>query len=77
MFGHIKNIYLRKKKDSVNIWLRASTAMYLLPGLTVANDYLPKLIEFFREQGMREKHYKNLLARIITAQENSMERLAL
>ena len=46
MFGHIKKVYVDKNSESGDIWLQASSGMYLLPFENVSSDYKNELIKF-------------------------------
>ena len=46
MFGHIKKVYVDRSSESGDIWLQASSGMYLLPFENVSPDYKNELIKF-------------------------------
>lgn len=46
MFGHIKKVYIDRSGESGDIWLQASSGMYLLPFANVAPDYRDELVNF-------------------------------
>ena len=52
MFGHIKKVYVDKDEDSGDIWLQASSGMYLLSFANVAPDYQDELVKFVKICGM-------------------------
>ena len=49
MFGHVKKVYVDKTGVSSDIWLQASSGMYLLPLENVSPDYKDQLIKFLNE----------------------------
>ena len=52
MFGHIKKVYVDKGGESGDIWLQASSGMYLLPFENVSPDYKDQLIKFLNENSI-------------------------
>ena len=46
MFGHIKKVYIDGSGQSSDIWLQASSGMYLLAFDDVSPDYKDVLIKF-------------------------------
>ena len=52
MFGHIKKVYIDKTGESSDIWLQASSGMYLLPFENVSPDYKNQLIKFLKENSV-------------------------
>lgn len=52
MFGHIKKVYVDKTGESSDIWLQASSGMYLLPFENVSPDYKDQLIKFLNENSI-------------------------
>ncbi len=63
MFGHVKKIYSRSDKKSGNVWVQASSGMYLLPMSTVAPDYVPNVVELYKTLGIAKRSYMQLLKR--------------
>lgn len=52
MFGHIKKVYVDKTGESGDIWLQASSGMYLLPFENVSPEYKEQLIKFLNENSV-------------------------
>ena len=52
MFGHIKKVHIDKTGESSDIWLQASSGMYLLPFENVSPDYKNQLIKFLKENSV-------------------------
>ena len=52
MFGHVKKVYVDKTGECSDIWLQASSGMYLLPFENVSPDYKDQLIKFLNENNI-------------------------
>ena len=55
MFGHIKKVYIDSTGESGDIWLQASSGMYLLPFANVASDYKDELVNFLMANGIKSE----------------------
>ena len=53
MFGHIKKVYVDSSGESGDVWLQASSGMYLLPSTNVAPDYKDELVNFLTANGIK------------------------
>ena len=53
MFGHIKKVYVDSSGESGDVWLQASSGMYLLPFANVAPDYKDELVNFLMANGIK------------------------
>ena len=53
MFGHIKKVYVDSSGESGDVWLQASSGMYLLPFENVAPDYKDELVNFLMTNGVK------------------------
>ena len=47
MYGHIKKVYIDGSGQSSDIWVQASSGMYLLSIENVSTDYKAEVIKFF------------------------------
>lgn len=56
MFGHIKKVYVDSSGDSGDVWLEASSGMYLLPFSNVATQYKDDLISFLQANNIKTEH---------------------
>ncbi len=64
MFAHVKSVYTHKDDKNGNIWVKASSGMYLLPIATVSIEYVPDLIRLFKALRLtKSKIYQQLLER--------------
>ena len=63
MFGHVKKVHIHKAKDNANVWVQASSGMYLLPASTVSLDYIPTFVEFCKSHDREESSYLQLLTK--------------
>ena len=61
MFGHVKKIFSHSDKENGNVWVQASSGMYLLPMSTVASDYVTNMVELYKILCIAESAYKQLL----------------
>ena len=72
MFGHIKKVYIDKSGESGDIWLQASSGMYLLPFENVSRDYKDKLIKFLNENGINPKGQVEPIINTLEEERNSL-----
>ena len=59
MFGHIKKVYVDSRGEVGDIWLQASSGMYLLPFENVAPDYQDELVKFLKANSINTEKLLN------------------
>lgn len=57
MFGHIKKVYVDSSGESDDVWLQASSGMYLLPFANVAPNYKDELVNFLMANGVKSENF--------------------
>ena len=72
MFGHVKKVYIDKSGESGDIWLQASSGMYLLPFENVSPDYKDELTKFLSESGINPERQVQPSSNTVGEEDNSL-----